>query len=52
MRKIDMDELLSAFLEPVAELFVEVVFDCFFTSPCSGDLGDGGIQKLMDSDRK
>ena len=47
-----MDELLSELLEPVAELFVEVVFDCFSTSTHSGDLGDGGIQKLMGSDRK
>jgi len=52
LRRIDMDELLTGLLEPVAELFVEVVFDWFFTSTPSGDLGNAGIQKLMDSDRK
>jgi hypothetical protein len=45
-----VDELLSALLEPVADLFVEIVFDSF-ASMFSGDLGDGGIQRLMDSDR-
>jgi hypothetical protein len=42
--------LLSALLEPVVEMFVEIVFDSF-GSTFSRDLGDGGIQRLMDSDR-
>jgi hypothetical protein len=45
-----VDELLSALLEPVAEMFVKIVFDSF-ASTFSRVLGDGGIQRLMDSDR-
>jgi hypothetical protein len=45
-----VDELLSGLLEPVAEMFVEIVFG-LLASTFSRDLGDGGIQRLMDSDR-
>lgn len=46
-----MDELLSAILEPVGEILVSIVFE-FFEGAFSRDLGDGRIQKLLDSDRK
>jgi hypothetical protein len=45
-----VDELLSALPETVVEMFVKIVFDSF-ASTFSRDLGDSGIQRLMDSGR-